>query len=360
MASNNITSTQLVAYLLSTVTATAMMNAAPILYRNFGQNAIIVIVLIAVITAVLLLLVAQATRKTNFISPVIACERALGRYGGKAVYAIICLYLLLLSAFSLRIFIYIINLYYLQKTPMLIIAMLVIIPSLYTAYGGLRVFAHTASLLYLFWVIFFSIFILAKNNFTASNLFPLVNSQLIGSLKNIPWYFITSSALVSIFFFAPAIVNPEKLKKNLLIFSLIFLLLLLAVYIIGRTYFGEPLEGLILPFFNLTGRYSIGLLERLDVIFILIFIPVLGLFNTFHFMLLHWAQKNFMPQLNQKRPATVIIILGVIIVLLAAFVPLNNILWQVMLFTNIFNLSLLLLLLAIYFIVILKTRRNRR
>lgn len=358
MASNNITSSQLTAYLLSTVTATTMMNAAPILYRNFGQNAIIAIGIIAIATAVLLLLAARATKGAGFISPLTACERALGRYGGRAAYTIICLYLLILSAFSLRIFIYIINLYYLQLTPIWVIAILVVIPALYTANGGLRVFAHTSTLLYVFWVLFFSLFVLSKNNFTVTNLFPLVNSQLLSTLKNIPWCFITSSALVSVFFFVPAIVNPEKLKKNLLIFSGLFLALLLAVYIIGRTYFGDPLEGLILPFFNLTGRYSIGLLERLDVIFILIIIPVLGLFNTFHFILLHWAQKSLMPKLNQRCPKSIILILGAASVLLAAFVPLNNILWQVMLFTNVLSLGVGLLLLVIYFIVILKARRN--
>ncbi|MDO4542680.1 MAG: GerAB/ArcD/ProY family transporter, partial [Bacillota bacterium] len=343
MASNNITTNQLTACLLTTVAGRAMMNASSIFYRNFGQNAIIAIGLIFAITIILILTVVAICQKSDYIEPYSACLRALGKIGGSFLYGIICLYLLALAVMSLKIFIYILNLYYLQRTPILVIALLIIVPVLYTAYGGLRTFAHTASLIYLLLAIFFLIFLFTKNNYTFTYLFPLANSALGESLKNLPWCFVTSTAIMSLFFWLPALTNRQKIKKSVIVFTLIALGIFLAIYIIARTYFGDAIKDLILPFFNLSSRYGVGPFERLDVLFILIFIPVMGLFATFHFVLFYKAQKLLLPKINNRRPGAVLIIFGLLIAFLAAFIRLNNLLWQTMLLSNYINLALIFL-----------------
>lgn len=359
MASNNITSNQFITYMLSTVAALTMMNAAPIFTRNFGQNTLIFIVIIAALTIVLLLAAGKLMQSCSYQSPYPVTVGSLGKWGGKIFYSIICLYLVILSALALKIFIYIINHYYLQQTPLIIISILLILPTLYTVYGGLRVFGHTSSLLYLLIGIFLVIFFFTKSNYTLSNIFPLVDHKLKASLPYIPWSFISSGAILSCFFFIPAIVDPKHIKRSMVIFTILFLSLLSFTYIIGRAYFGEPFVELILPFFNLSSSYAIGPLERLDVIFILIFIPVLGLFNSFYFLLCHKAQKELFAKFNTKHPNIALLILAVIIVALATWVPLPNVLWNTLYLGNISNLVLILILFIIYFIYFLRKRRGK-
>ncbi len=357
MARNNITTAQLVTCLLSTVTGIAMMNGTPVLYRNFGQNSPLVVLIISVLTALLLWGVSVILGKTGFMEPYEAIRMVLGKIPGTIVYACICFYLLFLAILALKIFIYIINIYYLPKTPLLLTAILLIAPAVYATYGGIRVLGHLSSLIYLLIAIFISIFAITKNNYTFSHLFPLLNSGFKDSIIYIPWYFVTSGAILASFFLLPAIKDTRRVRMGLLIFSLLSFLLFIFVYAVARSYFGKSLVELILPFFNLSSRYGIGPLERLDVLFILIFIPVMGLYANFYFTLYYRSQCFLFFNSPLSRRKVPLALSALIIALAAAYLPLTPIMWQALYFTNIINLAIILVLFSLYLIFLVRKRR---
>ncbi|MEG0875072.1 MAG: GerAB/ArcD/ProY family transporter [Clostridiales bacterium] len=356
MAKNNLSSAQYTTYLLSGMVALCLMNLTPMLFKNFGQNSLLAIMLISAASLVLLLLVNFTACSCGYLSPHRICTNLFGKYVGSALSWLLVAYLLIFTALSLRIFIYIVNVYYLQKTPLIIIALVLILPSIYTVWGGIRVFGHSSTLVYLFIAAFLLVILLARNNYLVSNIFPLIDENVFTNLRHLPLFFITSSAILGSFFILPTIVNPQKIKRSIYLFTLISLGLMLFTYAIARFYFGDALKELILPFYNLSTIYKGRALERLDVVFILIFIPLLGLLNSFFFTTLHKAQRDILPNFNEKYQGITLVILGALEIFLATLpLPHGNI-WEFYLIGSALNLPIIALLILLYGGYILKRR----
>lgn len=354
MAKNNITAAQFGTYLLASVAALAMMNLAPMFCKHFNKESWFFLAVISLSSLLFLLFLALVVKKTEYQEVLWIFKKNLGNSLGIFLFTLLSIYLLILCCFSLRIFTFIVNLYYLPETPLIVISALLMLPTVYTIYGGLRGFGHTTTLLFYFIPAFLFLFLLTKDNYIFANLFPLTEGSIGQMLPSTPLYFVTSFTLVGAFFMLPKICNRHSINRHILLFSLLSFFLMLFVYAIGKSYFGDALNELTLPFHNLSTPYKGKMMERLDVLYILIFIPVLGLYVSSFFVTFYLSQKQLLPQLNKNHHTSLLVFFYILITLIATYTPLPLGIWKLFLIENVANLFVFAVILCLYFVFLLK------
>lgn len=327
---NNISSYQWMAMLMAPVAPMLMMNFVKLFVRATGRGSCLEIILIAILTF-LFLGATVAILKRNHFAPLHQSIATLwGIKPAKIMLFFVALAFLFFAIVALDIHTFIIKLYFLPKTPTIIIMLLLFLPTVYMAYCGFRTFTQmtTASILAL--ILFLSIFLFTKNNYMASNLFPLTDFKGTEVITSLPFLFLPAPAIAASFILLPLCRDHQRLYTKSAIYAGIIAVLMLFTYAMGMMYFGETIiSKLTLPFFNLSTHFKGNLLERFDVLFMLALLPSLSIFSAFGFSVFMLIQKDLLIQANTQRPRTTTLCWSIFTIAAALFLLYRLSLWEV-------------------------------
>lgn len=358
MGKNNLTPSQLTAFFLASMVAPALINLSALFFAAMGRGSWIGILAISVASLFLLLLFYAIIKKAGFPSVHMVWQELLGNRLGKAVCFLLSLYLLFLATIVLRSFIYAINVYYLPHTPMVIVAALLILPPIAIAYFGARSMGHASQFIYFFILIFFAFLIIAKKNYQVSSIFPLLEADPQIIVKNMLPLCFTSCTLFGCFYLFPLTTNRKRIPHSIFAYSVIGAFVLLASYCIGLAFFGDIFSKMSLPFYHIDTTHKGRILERLDILYMMIVLPLFGLYLSFWFSQLIESQRQIFPTFAEQHNGWITVIWALTVVVLSVYPSLDHGIWPIYSMSNIINLIVAGILSISYLIYILKRRRK--
>jgi len=206
----------------------------------------------------------------------------LRRYGNKCIYDItrlifgkiigtffnivIFCYLLFASSCGLMVFLIYLRITLFPLTPSIVMGPLIIMPSIYMVWNGLKTVARFKLVTLFSYVVMISYIILIIKEMRLSFLMPLGEAGLMPLLMSLPTSFFAYIGVELIAVFYPEVVDKENvLKYHVLanVFSTLFVTLIVAAC---TAMFGENLLAVLgVPLFNLSRIFNAPVIERVDL-----------------------------------------------------------------------------------------------
>lgn len=214
-----------------------------------------------------------------------------GKYLGMLINFCIFLYLIFTCAVVFRLFSELIKITVLKLTPLTVLSLFTSIPAIYLTLKGLKVtarFTTTLIPIYFFTIMFF---IMISKNGRLTFIMPIghagikaiVNGMLLSGFSYL------GIELLTIIY--PYISDKQNFTKFAFIANTFTTLFFTLIVFISTVYIGEwKLKLLAFPLFNITTSTRVPIIERLDLLFVMLWYPVMGsairsyFFCSYHFL----------------------------------------------------------------------------
>jgi len=267
-----------------------------------------------IITAVISLIIRLMNRYNN--QSIYEINKLLyGKYLGNLLNLLIVLYLWYSACLYLRTYINVLHVHLLRTTPSFVLCIFTLIPTYYLAWYGLKYVARFATMIYLTLTFCCILFFLLFKDLRLTFLMPIGLSGIEGIKASFsPCIFaFLGYEVISVIY--PEITNKKKTMKNAIgsnIISTIFCILLLLV---TTFFFGEEmLKKSLYPFIKLSRSYRAPIIERMDILFLAIWIPAMAMATRGYFCVTYYSINKL---LKLKKKAIHLIVFTTITILLS-------------------------------------------
>ncbi|AKN33717.1 spore gernimation protein [Clostridium carboxidivorans P7] len=286
---HDITSMQLMAFLISAQIGIGILNLPAILAQKLGHDGWISTIATGIICLVLALIITYLLKR--YLNKTIF--QIYNEVYGKIIGFILSLYFILYMSFitgiTLRIFMEAVNIGVLKITPPLVITILILLSTIYGISKGLKVICRFSVILFFSYFILILTLLLGSKYARFTYLLPIGESGLRSIVQGIKmniYAFLGFELIAPIY---PNIKNKEKTIKYMAI-SIIFTTIYYALEVVVSTMiFGEiKLSMLVMPVYNIEQSIQVPVIERLDTLYILFWFPTMAstvrayLFSTYY------------------------------------------------------------------------------
>lgn len=312
---NQITSSQLMGLVLSIQIATGTLSLPAYLAITSGHDGwISMLVFGLIITAVISLIIKLMERYDN--QSIYDINKFLyGKYIGGLLDLLIVLYLWYSACLYLRTYINFLRVYLLRSTPTLVLDVFIIIPTYYLTWYGLKYVARFTFMVYISLFFCCILFILVFKDSRATFLMPIGESGVEGIKAS----FATCMAaffgyeIISVIY--PEITNKQKAMKHALAANIITTIFYVILLLITTSFFGEEmLKRSVYPVIQLSRSYRAPILERIDLLFIAIWLPAMAMVTRGYFSVTYYSIHKL---LNLKKKAIHLVLFTLITILLS-------------------------------------------
>lgn len=272
-----ITSVQLMAFIVSAQIGIGILTLPSILTQNVGHDGWISILGTGVICLFEGLLITYLLKgysdKTIFEINTIS----YGKIFGTILNLGFILYLLLITGVTLRVFEEAVNIIILKLTPPIVITLLVLLSTIYGISKGLKVICRFAVILFFSYLILIITLLLAVKYARYTYLLPIGKAGMLPIIQGIKISSYSFLGFELIAFIYPNIKDKEKAPKYMgvaLIFTTIyyFLSVIVSIMVFGET----KLSMLVFPVYNIEQSLEVPVIERLDTLYILFWFPTMA------------------------------------------------------------------------------------
>ncbi len=318
--SNSIKSSQLGLLLFITQTGAGIIMIPSVLSKEVGHDGWISVILtgFGVILFTILINCLLLRYKDKAIYDI--NKFIYGKYLGMLLNMLIIIYLLATTVSGATLFNYFIRLTLLQETPSWALAPIIILPSFYLVWQGLKPMSRFlfCSVIGYFIIVFFAIAL--YKNFRFSFILPVGEAGIQKILYSTKTCFLAFMGFETIAFFYPYIIDREKAMKWSIGANIMSTLFFMVFVLVATITFGEKLLSvLVIPFFSLSRIYNAPILERVDLYLTsLWFIPLACSMRTYIFAAYDGLQKVF--KINKSRLTYYLLF---IFILIASSLPRN-------------------------------------
>ncbi|MBU3183108.1 GerAB/ArcD/ProY family transporter, partial [Clostridium psychrophilum] len=266
------------------------------------------------ITAVIFLIIKLMNRYNN--KSIYEINKLLyGKYLGGLLNFLIVLYLWYSTCLSLRGYTNVIHVDLLRSTPTFVLCIFILIPTYYLTWYGLKYTTRFASTIYLSLSFCCILFFLVFKDLRLNFLLPIAQ----GGIKCIKAsfspciYAFLGYEVISVIY--PEITNKKKAMKYVIGSNIITTMFYILVLLVTTSFFGEEmLKKSVVPMFTLARSYRAPIIERMDILFISIWIPVIAMTINGYFCIAYYSINKL---LNLKKKAIYLFIFTSITILLS-------------------------------------------
>jgi len=292
---HEITSKQLLIYVLSTQLGFEILRLPSIIAQKVGHDGWIS-VLLTLIPSSLFILIVMALPKRYKGKILFDINNLLyGKIIGGAINVFIILYALLTASMVIRMYTELVYLTGLKLTPPIFISIIICIPSIILLRSGLQAIARFSGVILI--VISFSIIYCILNfpKMAMLNLMPVGKAGFLTIFKGMGLVGFATLGFEFVPVIYPYVVDKEKALASVLLANLVNLLFLMLIVIVTTTIFGETmLSHLVIPLLSLARIYYSEIIERTDAYFIMIwFMDLLCVLSGYIFVAIHGFNKVF-------------------------------------------------------------------
>ncbi|HEY8392519.1 MAG TPA: GerAB/ArcD/ProY family transporter [Capillibacterium sp.] len=282
---NQITAKQLGIFILSAQVGLGVIGLPANLAKKVGHDGWIAILGAGLLSSLLAIVLIALLRRYAGQSIFEINRDLFGPWPGKVINFLLILYLNFSMVAAFRYFTEFIKLFTLEATPGIILALLIIAPTFYLCWYGLKPVARFSRIIFLilFFILLLSLLTIKKLRF--SFLLP-VGAADPASLGQslVPATFVFIGLELAVFLY-PYVKDKENTLKWVLGANLCTMLFTTIIFLVTTGLFGENLlKTQVAPLFNLARYYRAPYLGRIDLFFILFWFPLLeGTFRSYFF-----------------------------------------------------------------------------
>jgi len=239
------------------------------LANEVGHDGWISVVITGFLAIIVAALIAFLLKKNPGIGILDANKAVFGKIIGSGLNFLIFIYLLIATSAGARIFVCFLRISLFPLTPPLIMSLLILIPSFYMVWHGLKTVARFKIFTLNAYVIILVYIILIYKDIRLTFLMPIGEAGIIPLLSSIKTTYFSFIGLELIAVFYAEITNKENALKWHVLANLFSMLFLAIVTAASTAVFGEKfLPTLSITLFNLFRIYQISIFERVDLFII--------------------------------------------------------------------------------------------
>jgi spore germination protein len=313
-----ITSKQLIFIMIGTMLGSGILSLPRLAAKEVGQDAWFAVILGSLFPLVSLSLIRFLYKKNNSTSFVNVCRKVCGRSLGSIFSAILALYSIITAAVLLRVFIEVISMFLLIKTPIFVKLVLMLTVCAFLAFGNAKVLGRANEFLFyiLLPLLLFSLPAMVKNS-DIRNLMPVFNYKIMDYARASLTTGFAFSGFELYIIFHPY-VSREKEAYSASLYALLVTVLIYLYFVIGTiSVFGAELAQVFTwPTLRLLATTEVPIIERIEFMFIQAWIGVsFRPISIQYFCASHIIAELF----AQKSQKLVTLILFPIIILIAVY-----------------------------------------
>lgn len=315
---NKITSKQLMTYIVSSQIGIGVLSMPARLCEIVGHDGWITVLITGVISTILGAIMVKLLERYENKSVYEINKSLYGKYIGTFINILLALLLCALASFNIRVFVTTISIIVLPKTPPVILTVFLLLPGLLLAWYGLKVICRFNSYVFFATVIIYLFYILMLKNVRITFLMPVGEANIPSLIKSTLVLTLSYIGLIFPAIFYPQVTDKKNVMKNIIyanIFSTIFFLITISIV---TGFFGSSmLKYLVFPLLNLARSYRAPVIERVDLLFITLWTPCLGIsMSTFYFS----AYYSVNILLKIKKNTLPLIILTIVFIILSRII----------------------------------------
>jgi spore germination protein BB len=337
MTNNTISAKQMGLFIMSAQIGAGIIMLPSALAKFTGHDGWIS-VLAAGMVATLTVVVIVILMKKFPGQGILEIQRELfGSFLGTGLNILFLLYLIMITFVILRIFIELIGLVFVGLFPPLFLSLLILTPTVYLTMSGLKPVCRFSGVVIFILILILIVFWLTRNHFRSFFLMPVgaagLKSLMVGFKESIYAYL----GLEMIAFIHPMVSDSKNSLKWAVVANLISTVFYILVTLVTTAVYGEKmLAQLVAPLFKLPGMIKIPIFERLDLLFIIWWFPLLeGVLRSYFFTTVQSITRILPVKLNIDRRLLILLFAAVVIYL--SRIPGSFI--QVLAFLKIVNLA---------------------
>jgi len=331
---NNITSAQLMGLIVSIQVGIGMASLPSNLAAICGHDGWISILIYGIIITAVIALIIKLMNRYNNKSIYEINKFLYGRYLGGLLNLLIVLYLWYSACLSLRSYINYIHVDLLRSTPSFVLCVFTLIPTCYLAWYGLKYITRFAQMIYLSIGFCLILFLIVFSDLRLNFLMPIAQSGIEGIKASYsPCIFaFLGYEVISVIY--PEITNKPKTMKVVIGSNIITTIFFVILVLVTTSFFGEEmLKKSIYPMIKLSRSYRAPIIERMDVLYIAVWLPAMAMPISGYFSVTYYSIRKL---LNLKKKAIYLIVFTLITILLSN-VPKS--ISNIKVYTNIMTIS---------------------
>lgn len=237
-----------------------------------------------------------------------------GKFISYIINTILILYLIYATISNLGFLASSVGVWFFKTTPLWVLVLYIMIPSITLAYKGLKGVCRFNFLLFITIPVLLSLVVFTLHSFRVTNLIPVGihgMAKILESLPDTPYAFMGFETLLFIF---PYIKDKQHTGKSVITGSAIVILIYTCFVIASIAVFGEDLLGIrIVAFVGLARMIEVPVLERVDLYCLAIWIPAMVLaVNAYLFLTYNTVKKVFRIK-SEIIPLAVIIVIVLVL-----------------------------------------------
>lgn len=296
-----ITAKQLGVFILSSQVGLGVIGLPSALAKAVGPDGWIAILIAGILSSIAIVIVIALLRRYGDQSIFEINRHLFGNFFGQTVNLLLLVYLSFLMVAAFRYFTEFIKLFTLEATPGLILALLIIAPTSYLSWYGLKPVARFSSIIFfiLFCILLLSLSTISRARLTF--LMPVGAADLTALSKSTALTFLSFIGLELTVFLYPYVSDKHNTLKSVITANLCAMVFTLIVFFTTTGLFGENLlKTQVAPLFNLSRYYRAPYFGRVDLFFILVWFPLLESTFRSYFFTTYDCIHRFFPCKNRK------------------------------------------------------------
>ena len=276
-ARRDITSKQLAAFIISAQIGIGILSLPTIIVAEVGHDGWISVLFGGILCLILALLIISLLKKYKDKTVFEINILVYGKVFGYILNIFIELYLMFITAITIRIFTETVSIIILRFTPQIVTTILILIPTMYAMTKGLKLICRFATLLFIAYLILVMTLFLIIKDLRFTYIMPIGKAGLIPMIKGVSLtiYSYLGFELATLFY--PRIKDKENVGRAIIIGMLFTIAYYTAMVLISTMFFGEvKLSMLVFPIYNIEQSIAIPVIERLDTVYMLFWLPTMG------------------------------------------------------------------------------------
>ncbi|NLM36907.1 MAG: GerAB/ArcD/ProY family transporter [Firmicutes bacterium] len=292
---NQITAKQLGVFVLSAQVGLGVVGLPSDLVKEVGHDGWISILSAGILSTVITVIVIALLRRYSNQSIFEINRHLYGKIPGQIINFLLILYLGFLMVIGFRYFTEFIKLFTLKATPELFLALLIIAPTAYLSWYGLKPVARFSGIIFVILFFFLLLNLLTLKKIRVSFLMPVGAADLAALGQSIIPALLAFVGLELTVFLYPYITDKRNVLKWVIIANLCTSAFITIIFLVTMGYFGENLLKMqVAPLFNLARYYRAPYFGRVDLFFILLWFPLLeSTFRSYFFTTYDCMRRYF-------------------------------------------------------------------
>lgn len=298
---NQITAKQLGVFILSAQIGLGVIGLPSNLANEIGRNGWLSILCAGILSTIIAVIITALLQRYSGQSIFEINQYLFGKFPGQIINYILILYLSFLMVIGFRYFTEFIKLFTLESTPDLFLALLIIVPTAYLSWHGLKPVARFSQIIFfiLFFILVLCVLTIKRVRWTFLMPVRVPDPATLGQ-SIVPAILAFIGFELTIFLY-PYISDKQNARKWLVAANLGATVFIVIIFLVTVGVFGENLvKTQAAPLFNLARFYRAPYFGRVDLFFILLWFPLLeGTFRSYFFTT-YDSLRRYFPGKNQK------------------------------------------------------------